>query len=192
MKNYTLLLFMILGMSSLKIKGQAFEPYLGQMLYVSFTFAPKGWADCNGQELSINQNQALFALLGTTYGGNGTTTFALPNVQSRVLIGDNPTYPQGVIGGTESHTLATNEMPAHTHTVNAVSSVGNKNSPTGNLPADTKVLDKEYANFTTENLVTMNPNVVNPTGGNQSHNNIQPYITFKCIIALQGIYPSRN
>lgn len=191
MKYYTLLLFMILGMSSPKIKAQAYEPYLGQILYVSFTFAPRGWAECNGQTLSINQNQALFSLLGTTYGGNGVTTFALPNIQSRVLLGDGPNHSLGEINGTESHTLLTSEIPAHIHTVNAVSTEGNKSSPTNNLLADTKVLDKEYASFNTENLVTMNPNMINPTGGNQPHTNIQPYITFKCIIALEGIFPPR-
>ena len=193
MKKYTLLLLFLLGLASNGLKAQGDgTPFLGQILYVSFNYAPKGWADCNGQLLSISQNQALFSLLGTTYGGNGQTTFALPNIQSRVLISDNSTYPLGINAGEESHTLLINEMPAHSHIVNAVSSSGNKTSPEGNLPADTKVLDKEYASFGSGSTVAMNNAVVATAGGSQPHTNLQPYVTFKCIIALQGIFPSRN
>lgn len=190
MKKYTFLILFFLGLASNGLKAQ--EPYLGQILYVSFSFAPKGWAECNGQLLPVSQNQALFSLLGTTYGGNGQTNFALPNIQSRVLISDNATYPLGSVGGEEAHTLTTNEIPAHTHIVNAVTSAGNKTSPEGNLLADTKVLDKEYANPTSGSPVNMNSGMVAPAGGSQPHPNIQPYVTFKCIIALQGIFPSRN
>lgn len=193
MKKYTFLMLFLLGLASNGLKAQGDgTPFLGQILYVSFNYAPKGWADCNGQLLPINQNQALFSLLGTTYGGNGTTNFALPNIQSRVMISDNVTYPLGSSGGEEFHTLTVNEMPAHNHAVNAVTSQGNKTSPEGNLPADTKVLDKEYASVGSGTTVTMNSSVVSTAGASQPHSNIQPYVTFKCVIALQGIYPSRN
>jgi len=193
MKKYTFLMLFLLGLASNGLKAQGDgTPFLGQILYVSFNYAPKGWAECNGQLLSINQNQALFSLLGTTYGGNGQTTFALPNIQSRVLISDNATYALGGIGGEESHVLTINEMPNHTHLVNAVTSEGNKTSPENSLPADTKVLDKEYASSGSGSPVVMNSGMINSTGGNQAHTNIQPYVIFKCIIALQGIFPSRN
>jgi microcystin-dependent protein len=193
MKKYTFLMLFLLGLASNGLKAQGDgTPFLGQILYVSFNYAPKGWAECNGQLLSINQNQALFSLLGTTYGGNGQTTFALPNIQSRVLISDNSTYVLGGTGGEESHVLTINEMPNHTHLVNAVTSEGNKTSPENSLPADTKVLDKEYAGSGNGSPVVMNSGMINSTGGNQAHTNIQPYVTFKCIIALQGIFPSRN
>mgnify|MGYP003591510515 CR=1 FL=1 len=193
MKKYTFLMLFLLGLASNGLKAQGDgTPFLGQILYVSFNYAPKGWAECNGQLLPINQNQALFSLLGTTYGGNGQTTFALPNIQSRVLISNNSTYPLGSIGGEESHTLTINEMPAHTHLVNAVTSAGTKTSPEGNLPADTKVLDKEYADSGSANKVLMNSTVVGTAGGSQAHTNIQPFVIFKCIIATQGIFPSQN
>ena len=192
MKKYTLLMFILLGLASNGLKAQGDgEPFLGQILYVSFNFAPKGWAECNGQTMSINQNQALFSLLGTTYGGNGQTTFQLPNIQSRVLISNNSTYNLGEYGGKEAHTLTINEMPAHNHLVNAVTSAGNKTSPEGNLPADTKVLDKEYTSAS-NGTVAMNNGVLSSSGGSQPHTNIQPYVTFKCIIALQGVFPSQN
>jgi len=191
MKKNIIFIVALLGLSFNSLKAQAEgDQYLGQMLFVSFGYAPKGWAECNGQQLPIAQNQALFTLLGTTYGGNGQTTFALPNIQSRVLIGDNSNYILGSIGGEETHTLSFPEMPAHKHIVTAVSTAGNKNSPEGNLPADTKILDKEYSSGSGD--VMMNTGVIGYTGGNQPHNNLQPYITFKCIIALQGVYPSRN
>ncbi|MCG2794164.1 MAG: tail fiber protein [Weeksellaceae bacterium] len=193
MKKYTLLLFIVIGMIPNKLKSQAFgDAFLGQILYVSFNYAPKNWAECNGQLMNISQNPALFSLLGTTYGGDGINTFALPKIQSRVLISDNTTHPLGQYGGEEAHTLTISEMPAHTHFVNATTTPGNNNSPTNQLPADTKVLDKEYADITIGNLNTMNGETVGNAGGSQPHPNMQPYITFKCIIALQGIYPSVN
>lgn len=192
MKKYTLLMLILLGFASNGLKAQGDgTPFLGQILYVSFNFAPKGWAECNGQTLPISQNQALFSLLGTTYGGNGQTTFQLPNIRSRVLISNDSNYSLGTYGGEEAHTLTINEMPAHNHLVNAVTSEGNKTSPEGNLPADTKVLDKEYTNAA-NGTVALNSGVLSSVGGSQPHTNIQPYVTFKCIIALQGIYPSQN
>lgn len=192
MKKYTLLMLILLGFASNGLKAQGDgTPFLGQILYVSFGYAPKGWAECNGQTLPISQNQALFSLLGTTYGGNGQTTFQLPNIRSRVLISNDSNYSLGTYGGEEAHTLTINEMPAHNHLVNAVTLEGNKTSPEGNLPADTKVLDKEYTNAA-NGTVAMNSGVLSSVGGSQPHTNIQPYVTFKCIIALQGIYPSQN
>ncbi|SHL82581.1 phage tail protein [Chryseobacterium contaminans] len=197
MKNllfaWTLLICSVLSPA---IKAQGSEPFLGQIAFVPYNFAPQGWAECNGQIMSIAQNTALFSLLGTTYGGNGTTTFALPDMRGKVLIhnGQNPgtgtTYILGETGGVENVTLTVSQMPAHNHTVNAVTAEGNQNVPTGSLPANTKVLDKEYSDAPAD--TTMKSTMVNPTGGNQPHENRQPYITLKCIIALSGIFPSHS
>lgn len=177
------------------IRAQASEPFIGQIAYVAFTFAPNGWAECNGQLLSVSQYSALFSLLGTTYGGNGTTTFALPDMRGRAVIhnGQNfgPTnYFQGEKIGTETVTLNISEMPTHNHTVKAVVADGNSSVPTGNLPANTKTLDKEYSDATA--TTNMSESMVQPAGGNLAHENRPPSLVLKCIIALQGIYPSRN
>jgi len=193
MKNKNLI---IIGLILLSLKSFAQStPFLGQIAYVTFGYAPKGWAECNGQTLPINQNVALFSLLGTTYGGNGTTTFMLPNIQGRVILGNGqgfglPNYSQGDIGGEENHTLTLNEMPAHNHSLLAVKANGNTSDPSLGVPADTKTLDKEYSTDLSSPALMKN-DMLNNTGGSQPHPNIQPYITFKCIIALQGIYPSR-
>ena len=177
------------------VKAQANDPFLGQIAFVPYNFVPKNWAACNGQILSIAQNQALFALLGTTYGGNGTTTFALPDMRGRVLVhegqapGGPTTYTMGQTGGAESVTLQVTQIPSHSHTVNAVTAEGNQNSPTNALPADTKALDKEYSDVTAN--TTMKSTMVNPTGGGQAHENRPPFITLKCIISLQGVFPSQ-
>ena len=150
------------------LKAQASDPYLGQIAFVPYNFVPKNWASCDGQLLSIAQNTALFSLLGTTYGGNGTTTFALPDMRGRVLVhngqapGGPTTYTMGQTGGTESVTLLITQMPAHSHTVNTVTDEGNQNSNTKN------------------------------TGGSQPHENRPPFITLKCIISLVGVFPSQN
>lgn len=178
------------------LKAQASEPFLGQIAFVPYMFVPKNWAECNGQLLPISQNTALFSLLGTTYGGNGTTTFALPDMRGRMLVhngqapGGPTTYTMGQTGGTESVTLTVAQMPAHNHTVNAVTAEGNQNVPTGSLPANTKVLDKEYSDTPTD--TTMKSTMLNSTGGNQSHENRPPFITLKCIISLTGVFPSQN
>lgn len=175
-------------------KAQASDPFLGQIAFVPYNFAPQGWAACNGQLLPISQNQALFALLGTQYGGNGTTTFALPDMRGRMLVhegqapGGPTNYTMGQSGGTESVTLLVTQMPSHSHTVNAVTTEGNQNSPANALPADTKTLDKEYSDA--NGNTTMKATMVNPTGGNQPHENRPPFVTLKCIIALQGVFPS--
>lgn len=180
---------LVFSFNTIKAQGGG-DQYLGQILFVSFNYAPKGWADCNGQLLSIAQNQALFSLIGTTYGGNGVNTFALPNIQSRVIISDNTNHPLGSIGGEENHTLSLQELPLHNHVVNAVTTAGNQNSPQNNLLANTKILDKEYSNNTP--TATMNVNSVKNEGNSQPHNNMQPFITFKCIISTQGVFPSPN
>ncbi|GAA4167003.1 tail fiber protein [Chryseobacterium ginsenosidimutans] len=196
MKKLALACTLLLGIASTSaLKAQASEPFLGQIAFVPYNFVPKNWAACNGQLLSIAQNQALFSLLGTQYGGNGTTTFALPDMRGRVLVhegqapGGPTNYTMGQTGGTESVTLLVTQMPAHSHTVNAVTSDGNQNSPTNTLPADTKVLDKEYSDANAN--TTMKSTMVNPTGGSQPHENRPPFITLKCIISLQGVFPSQ-
>lgn len=184
----------LLFVSLFTVKAQATEPFLGQIMYVPYNFVPRNWAECNGQLLPINQNTALFSLLGTTYGGNGINSFALPDMRGRVLLGSGQgpglsNYTNGQTGGKEAHTLTVNEMPGHNHTVNAVSAEGNQHLPTNALPANTKALDKEYSNFPP--TVQMSPLMINPTGGSQAHENRQPYVVLKCIIALTGVYPSQ-
>lgn len=171
------------------------EPFIGQISYVAFNFAPKGWAECKGQLLSIAQNQALFSLLGTDYGGDGMTTFALPNMQGRVLLGEGTdnmgqSYVRGQIAGVEQVNLTVTQMPAHNHMVQASTKNGDSNEPTNNYFADTKTLDKEYTTLSSD--VSMNQESLSPTGGSQPHNNMQPFLTLKCIIAVEGIFPSRN
>lgn len=193
MKTKILIIFCLMFVSA-KSFAQ-YDQFVGQISYVAFTYAPAGWAECNGQELPIQQYSALYSLLGTTYGGNGTSTFAVPNIQGRVMLSNGqgpglPNYPLGSTGGEESHTLTLAEMPQHNHLLKAVSSDGNVSNPSGALPANTKTLDKEYSTTPTASG-TMNANMTSITGGNQAHPNIQPYVTFKCIIALEGYYPSR-
>jgi microcystin-dependent protein len=171
-------------------------PFLGEIRMVGFTFAPKGWALCNGQILPIQQNQALFALLGTTYGGNGQTTFALPDLQSRVPIhaGQGPglsPYVEGQQGGSENVTLLSTQMPQHNHLVSAVASGGNQASPSAGLPAiESTGTSLDYSNVAAN--ANMNPAMIGFAGGSQPHSNIQPYLAVYFIIALTGIFPSRN
>ena len=166
----------------------ASEPFLGQITIYSFNFAPRGWAQCNGQFLPINQNQALFSLLGTTYGGNGQTTFALPNLQGRVPMYAGNGFVLGQTAGEAAHTLSIAEMPAHTH-----QAVGSSNPPNATTPANnfwaSNTGFKPYA--ATPNA-TMSPNAVSSVGGSQSHNNQSPYLVLNMCIALVGIFPSRN
>ena len=192
MKKFLLIgLFAILSFG----KTKAQDSIIGEIRMFAGNFAPTGWAFCQGQLLPIAQNQALFSLLGTTYGGDGRTTFALPDLRGRVPVG----FGQGlglsnrVIGeqfGSELVTLNINQMPSHNHTVNAVTSEGNQNLPTNSLPANTKTLDKEYSDANAN--TTMKATMVNPTGGNQPFGVTQPSLGVNFIIALQGIYPSRN
>jgi microcystin-dependent protein len=154
---------------------------------MSFTFAPKGWALCNGQVLPINQNQALFALVGTTYGGDGITTFALPNLQARVPLHFSQDFALGQSGGEQTHTLTTSEVPAHTHSVTGTTAAGDSPVPTGNFLG---AADGLYAPLTSP--TTLTPATVGTAGGGQPHNNLQPYLVLNFCIALSGIFPSRS
>jgi microcystin-dependent protein len=162
-------------------------PYLSEIRIVSFNFPPKGWAFCNGQTLPINQNQALFSLLGTTYGGNGTTTFQLPNLQARMPVHMGNGFDQGQSGGEENHTLTIAEMPAHTH--QAQGTGANASSP----GAENNTWASSTKNpYSTSSNTTLSPASVSMTGGSQPHNNMPPYLTLNFVIALTGIFPSRS
>jgi microcystin-dependent protein len=171
------------------------EPFLVEIRMFGFNFAPSGWAMCNGQLLAISQNTALFSLLGTFYGGNGTTTFALPNLQSCVAIhqgqgtGLSP-YTIGQTGGTETVTLLQGQIPAHNHQVQCNISGGTQASPAGGYPAvESTGTSLDYSTAATG---TMNSAMIEPIGGSQPHTNIQPFLCVNFCIALQGIFPSRN
>ncbi len=163
------------------------EPFLSEIRIFSFNFAPKGWAMCDGQLLPINQNQALFSLLGTTYGGDGRSTFSLPNLQGRIPVHVGGGFTLGQIGGEETHKLNINELPAHYHTVIASSSAANVSDPTGAFWAD-----GAKSNYAASPNTTMDPASVLPAGGSQPHNNLSPYLTLNFCIALQGIFPTQN
>ncbi|WP_449447686.1 phage tail protein [Thermomonas brevis] len=179
------------------------EFFMGQIMVAGFNFAPKYWALCNGQLLPINQNQALFSLLGTQYGGNGTTNFALPDLRSRTPIGyaasvdpgwQPPSVQIGQSAGVENVTLLSTNLPAHTHAMNASTANGDNRNPSGRLFAtstSTSTPPNLYANSTGA-LVPQSPQTVAPAGGNQPHPNLQPYTTINFCIALSGIFPSRD
>lgn len=162
-------------------------PYLAEIRVVSFNFAPKGWALCNGQTLPINQNQALFSLLGTTYGGNGTTNFQLPNLQSRMPVHFGNGFVQGQAGGESNHTLIVQELPSHNHVAQGEGIVATAASASGNLWAAS--VQNPYAVGANSSL---NPASLSQAGGSQPHYNMPPYLVVNFIIALQGIFPSRN
>lgn len=163
------------------------EPFLSEIRIMSFNFAPKGWAMCNGQLLPINQNQALFSLLGTTYGGDGRVNFALPDLRSRVPIHVGSGYTLGQKGGEQAHTLTMSEMPAHNHFVQASSANGASVLPTDGLLASATGLYGDPVQLT-----TLLPATVTNVGGSQAHLNMQPFLTLTFCIALQGIFPSQN
>lgn len=162
------------------------NPYLGEIRAMSFDTAPAGWAKCNGQTLAINQNQALFSLLGTTYGGDGITTFKLPDLRGRVPIHTGRNHTLGQAGGEETHTLTANELPTHTHRVRAsTASTGGTASPDGNyLGGGNNVYRNGNA------TAAFSPATVANAGGGQPHLNMQPYLTLDYCIALQGVFPS--
>lgn len=162
-------------------------PFLGEIRIVSFNFPPKGWAFCNGQLLPINQNQALFSLLGTTYGGDGRQTFGLPNLQGRVPFHMGNGLTLGEAGGETAHTLNISELPAHNHVPVGSSNAASAASPAGNVWAS--LTNGGY--LATPNAA-MNPASILPIGGNQPHENMSPYLTLNFCIALQGIFPSQN
>jgi microcystin-dependent protein len=164
------------------------DQFLGEIRMMSFPFAPRYWALCNGQLLPINQNQALFSLLGTTYGGDGRTTFALPNLQGRIPIHTGSGYVLGQQGGEAAHTLTSNEVPPHGHTAQGSSANGTVISPAGALLAQRA---SQAYHAPTNTVAMMNGSLAN-YGGGQPHQNMQPYLTISFCIALQGVFPSQN
>ena len=174
------------------------ETFLGSLLLVPYNFAPLGWALCNGQLLPISQNTALFSLLGTTYGGDGVSTFALPDLRGRVPIssGQGPgmqPYALGQAGGSETTTLSANQMPVHNHAINTVSGAGSTSNPANQYLADSPggtVTSGLYSSSTPNSK--LNAAAITQAGGSQPIDNRSPYLTLNWIIALQGIFPSRS
>lgn len=164
------------------------QPFVGEVKLISWNFPPKGWAFCNGAQLAINQNQALFSLIGTTYGGNGQTTFALPDLRGRAAIHQGQGFVRGQAGGQEFHTLTQSEMPAHNHLVTASSSQGDTNTVQGSLLA--REVGIPYGSYT--DLTTLNLATISNTGQSQPHENRQPFLVVNFVIALIGIYPSQS
>lgn len=164
-------------------------PFIGEVKMIGWNFAPKGWALCNGQLLPINQNQALFALLGTRFGGDGRTTFALPDLRGRVPIHRGSGWTVGQKAGETTHTLITDEMPAHNHLVNADTTAGVASPTPQSRPAASSG-QPLYGGAS--NLVSMVPGSISNAGGGQPHENRQPYLTVNFCIALAGIFPSRS
>lgn len=172
------------------------EGFIGEVRMFAGNFPPRTWAFCEGQLLPISQNQALFSILGTMYGGDGRTTFGLPDLRGRIPMGMGsgpgltPRNSQGQKLGSETNTLTTVNLPSHNHTVNAVSTTGNSTAPGGHVLANTNNFDNEYSNASAN--TTMNNSMIGNTGGSQAVNNIQPSTTIRFIICLQGVFPSRN
>ena len=164
------------------------EPFLAEVRIVGFNFAPRGWAFCDGQILPINQNQSLYSLLGTTYGGDGRTSFALPDLRGRTPLHVGNGHSQGQKSGEETHTLAANEMPSHEHVAQASSANATAGTPSGNVLArSTSPLYAAPAGLTNLNALS-----VSHVGGGQAHDNMMPYLALNFCIALQGLFPSRN
>ncbi|MFF1879441.1 phage tail protein [Leifsonia sp. NPDC058230] len=162
------------------------EPYLGEIRLLSFGFAPKGWALCNGQLLPISQNAAIFSLIGTFYGGNGVTEFALPDLRGRIPLGVGNGHNVGESGGEPAHALTLQEMPLHTHLASPALVA------TGRAPAGSFFAAPGKVTFGASPAVAMNPATVSSVGGNQPHPNMPPYMTLSFAIALQGVFPSRT
>jgi microcystin-dependent protein len=161
------------------------EPFMGELRLMSFNFAPKGWAECNGQLLPINQNQALYSLLGTMYGGDGRVNFGLPDLRGRVPIHLSSSYNQGQKLGEEFHTLTTSEMPAHNHLIQASSQEGNQAAPV-------ILAGSENTYRSADQLTIIHPATLQKTGGSQAHENRPPFTVLNWCVALQGLFPSRN
>ena len=167
------------------------ECYVGEIRMMSFNVAPKGWALCNGQALPINQNQALFSLLGTRFGGNGVTTFNLPDLRGRVPLHMGAGFPAGQTGGAEAHTLLPAEIPQHDHSLAATSALSTATSPANALPGKKGRLGRDMF-AAPANLTTLHPASVSQAGASQPHQNMQPFTTLNFAIALVGLYPARS
>jgi len=173
------------------------DPFVAEIRIFPFNFAPKGWAFCDGQILPLSQNTALFSLLGTTYGGDGKSNFALPNMQGNAPMhpGQGPglsLHDLGETGGSETVSLLESEIPSHSHQLRASVENGTQGTLTPNITLATSVGGTLYQSTTNQNLVSMNGNALAPAGGDQPHNNMQPYLTLNFCIALQGVYPPRS
>lgn len=166
------------------------EPFLSEIRMMSFNFAPRGWALCNGQLLPINQNQGLFSLLGTTYGGDGRVNFALPDLRGRVPIHEGSGFVLGQVGGEQAHTLSISEIPTHGHTLNASGVSATATVPNSSSHIATSPGFEAFRPATS--LVPLGSNTVSVVGGSQAHLNMQPYLALNYCIALQGIFPSPN
>jgi microcystin-dependent protein len=175
------------------------DPFVAEVRMFPFNFPPKGWAWCNGQLLPLSQNTALFSLLGTVYGGDGKSTFALPDVQGRAAMhpGQGPglsLHDLGEMSGSQTVTLLESEMPAHAHTLNASNAAADEEGqkpPEGGVPGVQQGTNQIWASMAS-NVVQLAPQALAPTGGSQPHNNMQPYLTCYFNIALQGVFPPRN
>ncbi|HET9526149.1 MAG TPA: tail fiber protein [Pyrinomonadaceae bacterium] len=170
------------------------EPYVGEIRMFAGNFAPNGWMFCEGQTLPIAENEVLFQLIGTTYGGDGQETFNLPNLASRVPIHmgagpDGTTYQLGEMAGTEQETLTVNQIPIHTHPLLASTAVGTSNTASGNVTSQSVSVKMYVAEQPT---ASMNPNAVSPAGGSQPHENCQPFLCINFIISLFGVFPSQT
>jgi microcystin-dependent protein len=168
------------------------ESFVGEIRQTAFAFAPKGWALCNGQLLPISQNQALFSILGTTYGGNGTVNFALPDLRGRVPVHTGPNAPLGARFGEEAHTLTVNELPPHGHGLQGSTDLSNSSAPVGNVTSAKGRNGRDIYAAGNSPLQPLSPQAVAPAGGSQPHENMQPFATINFIIALTGIFPSRS
>jgi len=173
------------------------DPFVAEIRIFPFNFAPKGWAWCDGQLLPLSQNTALFSLLGTTYGGDGKSTFALPDLQGRAPMhpGQGPglsLHDLGETGGSDTVTLLESEIPAHSHSLTAHNQTADYPTPGAASSFARVATDNLYQNNTTTNLVSMSDQALAPAGGDQPHNNLQPYLTFYFCIALQGVFPPRG
>lgn len=163
------------------------SPFIGEMRITAFNFAPKGWAQCDGGPVTIAQNKPLFSILGTTYGGDGTTTFKLPDMRGATPVHVGNGIPLGAVGGEVGHTLTAAEIPQHTHAISATNTAGTAPSPALNFFANSNVQP-----YRTDSNTTLSPESVSTVGASQPHNNMQPYLVLNFIIALQGILPSQT
>jgi len=165
-------------------------PFIGQLLLAAFNFAPRNWLLCNGQLLPINQNQALFSLFGTMYGGDGRVNFGVPNLQGRTPIGFSNTFPQGSSGGQDFHTLVAGEVPLHTHQLQGSGAAPAGVNPASSMFATSTGTPRLYA--APSSLVALNAGSISNNGGGQSHENRQPFLVMNWVVSLSGIFPSQN